>query len=66
MCCTEDLRRVEPSSDFPTADDVPPCPEPPRGLIIALVLAGALLAAAVGYVAACARARARARPGDDN
>ena len=58
-CCTRDLVRAEPSSDFPTAEDVPPCPEPSRGLILWLVLAGALLAAAAGYLAACARARAR-------
>ena len=59
VLCTDDLVRAEPSSDFPTADDVPPCPEPSRGLILALALAGTLLAAAVGYVVGCARARVR-------
>jgi len=57
--CTADLVRAEPSSDFPTADDVPPCPEPPRGLIVLLVLTGTVLAAALGYVMGRARARAR-------
>lgn len=60
LCHAEEHVRAEPSSDFPTADDVPPCPQPPRALIVALILAGALLAATVAYRLGCARARARA------
>lgn len=60
VCSAEDLRRAEPSSDFPTVDDVSPCRRR-RAMNLSLVLAGALLLVAIGYVSACARARTRKR-----
>ncbi len=55
--CLKDVKLAEPSSDFPTTDDLPRCAGRSRLACAAMLAAGALLVAAVGYVLA-RRARA--------
>ena len=49
---TQELHHAEPSTDFPTMDEVPPCPElrVTRRLIVGVAAAAALAGAVIGFL----------------
>jgi hypothetical protein len=49
---TQDLHRVEPSTDFPTLDETRPCPElrVTRRLILGVAVSSSLVGAAIGFL----------------